>query len=200
MVRMTGFPGEAPATRPLASPGPFLVIAAIGLIATGGLVWSLFRDPGIPAVVAADYMDVAGGLVHPAHHTSDPDALSAALAQELAGSPVTVPDLTRAGYRLDGGRVHAVGDRPGVLAIYHSDRRDLLIYHGWRGSTDALPPADDTREYPDRTYVVYQKSSTTLVFWQDGDVVRVLTAGLPTEHVVKAALSLAPSRADAANP
>lgn len=197
---MTGFPGKAPETRPLASARPFLVVAAIGAIAIGGLVWSLLQDPGIPAMVAEDYMQVAGGIVGPVHRTAGADALSALLAQELPGSSVAVPDLTGAGFRLDGGRVHPVGDRPGVLAIYHDDRRDLLVYHGWRGSTGALPPADDTREYTNRTYLVYQKSSTTLVFWQDGNTVRVLTAGLPTEHVVKVALSLALPAARATNP
>ncbi|HEX6209904.1 MAG TPA: hypothetical protein VF136_03950 [Methylomirabilota bacterium] len=198
---MTAASGAPDATRPLADPRPFLVLLAVALVAIGGLIWSLFRDPGLPAYVAEDYMRVAGGIVVAEHRTDDPAALSATLARELPGPAIAVPDLSASGYVLEGGRVYEVAGHPGVLAIYHNDLRDLLVYQAWHGSVDELPPTRDVRLRPHRTCYVFQKSTSTLVFWQDGPVVRVLTAGLPTEHVVKIAVQeAAPADPPASSP
>jgi hypothetical protein len=172
--------------RPLAHPGPFLVIAGLGLIAVVGLVLSFWRDPGLPAHVAEGYMRVAGGLVPPTADGPDPIPVARVLSSAGPG-PVRVPDLSAAGFTLTGGAVVTLGDQPAAVAIYQDARRDLLVWHALPGTLDALPPSADVRDAGGRRFVVHYKATLTLVFWQEGPMLAVVTASLPAEQVVAAA-------------
>lgn len=178
-------PGAPHDERPLAHPGPFLVIAGIGLVAAVALVLSLWRDPGVPAHVAESYMRVAGGLVTPA--AAGPDA--AGVSRVLSAVPpglVRVPDLSAAGFALTGGGHVTLGGAPAAVAIYQDGQRDLLVWHAFAGTLDALPPSPDVRDVGGRRFVVHYKATLTLVFWQEGPLLAVATASLPAEQVVAA--------------
>lgn len=184
-------PDGVPATRPLVEPGPVIVVAAIGLIAIAGLIVSLFRHPGVPAVVAEDYTRVAGGVLAPEVRGADAAALTAALAARQPGLDARVPDLSGAGYRLAGGAVHAMAGQPGVVAIYRNDLQDLLVFHAFEGHVSDLPNTTDVRKHEGRRYYVHRKAADILVFWQDGPRVLVVTSSLPAEQVLKLAYEAA---------
>lgn len=175
--------------RPLANPRPFAILAGVAAIAVGVLVASMLRHPGMPAVIANDYMRVAGGLVTLERQTDSP----AQLASEFVdgGPALPVPDLSKEGYRLDGATEIRRAGEPAILAVYHNDLRDLLVYHAWRGDFGKMPATSDVREQSGRTFLVHRKSTNTLVFWRDAGVVRVVTSSLPTEQVVKLAMAAA---------
>ena len=176
---------EEPAddARPLARPGPFVALAAIGAVAVVGLALSLLRDPGLPAHVSALYMRVAGGLVVPTIRTGD----AAVLARRLAGAPpgsIHVPVLDGAGWALDGGTHVELGGDAAATAIYRNAAGEYLVWHAVNAEAGELPETADVRELDGRTFLVHYKATTTLVFWQDGSHLAVLVASLPAEHVM----------------
>lgn len=173
----------ASAERPLARPGPFVVMAAIGALAVAGLALSMLRDPGMPAHVSALYMQVAGGLVTPTVRAADAAALSRALDAGPPGA-VRVPTLDGAGWTLEGGTHVDLGGEDAATAIYRNGVGEYLVWQAVAGDASELPETADVREHEDRTYFVHYKSTTTLVFWQEGPRLAVLVASLPAEHVM----------------
>lgn len=176
--------------RPLAEPRPFLIVAGFGVAALLILAVLMFRDPGMPAHVNEDYMRVAGRVLRADLPLQEPAALSAALRDRFA-QPVDVPALAGVQYTLEGGTVTALGRRPAALAIFHSDRRDLLVWHAYEGTVTDLPATADVRERDGRQYFVHRKATNTLVFWQNGPLVECVTSGLPSEQVFQVALTAA---------
>lgn len=176
-------PSRSETDRPLAHPGPFLVVGAIGFIATFGLVLSLFRDPGLPAHIAESYMRVAGSLVTPDQRTHDPEALSALLSAAPPGV-VRVPPLEAAGFRLDGGRHVSLGGQPAALAIYHNAQLELVVWHAVTADISTLPATPDVRDDGGRRYFLHHKGSTIIAAWQEGPRVATITSTLPADQVM----------------
>ena len=179
--------------RPLANPGPILVVAGIGIICVVGLVLSLFRDPGLPAYVEESYMRVAGSLVTVDYPVRNALGLAATLSQAAPGS-VRVPALDSQGYDLDGGTHVTLGGAPAALAIYHNTLRDLVVWHGVTASIEELPPAPDLRVVAGRRYYVHYKASTTIAFWQEGPILMSITSALPAEQVMAIAVAASAAR------
>jgi hypothetical protein len=173
----------ASAERPLARPGPFVVMATFGALAVVGLALSMLRDPGLPAYVSSLYMQVAGGLVVPTVRTADATVLSRALDAGPPGA-VRVPALDSAGWRLEGGTHVNLGGDEAATAIYRNGVGEYLVWQAVAGDASELPETADVREHDRRTYFVHYKSTTTLVFWQEGPRVAVLVSSLPAEHVM----------------
>jgi anti-sigma factor RsiW len=180
---------RAPSARPLNDPGLFVTISVVAAVAIGGLVFTMLRRPAVPAVVSLDYTKVAGGVLVPALRISEPSALAAALDSAAPGLAARVPDLMPEGYALDGGALHAVIDRPGIVAIYHNVLQDLVVWQVYRGDISELPGTTDVREHDGRRYYVHRKSTYALVFWQEGPRVQVLTSSLPAEQAVRIAFA-----------
>jgi hypothetical protein len=176
----------SPAERQLARPGPFVVLAAVGVLAMIGLALSILRDPGLPAHVSDLYMRVAGELVVPTVRTGDAASLSARLAMAPPGA-VRVPALDGAGWRLEGGTHVPLGADAAATAIYRNAHGEYLVWQAVDRTASELPETADVREQDGRTYLVHYKATTTLVFWQEGPKLAVLVASLPAEHVVAVA-------------
>jgi hypothetical protein len=151
-------------------------------------VLSLFRDLGLPAYVEDSYMRVAGGLVVPDRVQLDAAELSSALSEASPG-PVRVPALDAQGYALAGGTHVTLGRAPAALAIYHNALRDLVVWHAVAGTVDDLPPAPDVRAAGGRHFYLHYKATTTVVFWQEGPILMVVTSALPAEQVMAIALT-----------
>ena len=175
---------ETDETRPLNAPGLFVGVALVGAAAIGVLVLTMLRTPQIPAIVSLDYTNVAGGVLTADERQRDARLLASALARRQPGLDVAVPDLAAAGFVLDGGSVHPLIGRPGIVAIYRNALQDLVVWHQFAGSIDDLPATTDVRERGGRRYFVHRKSTYVLVFWQDGTRVDVLTSSLPAEQVM----------------
>lgn len=192
---MTGEPEasdapELPEKRPLNAPGLFVGMAVFGATALAILVYTMVRTPQIPAVISVDYTKVAGSVLVIEEHQSDPHALQAALASRQPAFEVAVPNLSAQGFALEGGSVHPVVGRPGIVAIYRNALQDLVVWHQFAGTIADLPDTTDVREEKGRRYYVHRKSTNILVFWQDGSRVDVLTSSLPSEQVVALAFAV----------
>jgi len=179
---------QAPPSRPLVEPLPFIIVGGIGLTAIAAVVISLFRPLPIPAIVSQDFMKVAGAVLNVEVAQSDPGLLTSSLAdREPSVAGMHVPDLRRRGFSLLGGRARDVRGRPGVLAIYRSSMQELVVWQAYVGQLADLPVTTDVRDHGGRHYVVHRKASHILVFWQQGSHVQVITASLPAEQVVSLA-------------
>ena len=179
---------QAPPSRPLVEPLPFIIVGGIGLTAIAAMVISLFRPLPIPAIVSQDFMKVAGAVVNVDVTQSDPGLLTASLAdREPSVGGVHVPDLRSRGFSLLGGRTREIRGSPGVLAVYRNSMQELLVWQAYVGQLTDLPVTTDVRDHGGRHYVVHRKASHILVFWQQGPHVQVITASLPAEQVVSLA-------------
>jgi anti-sigma factor RsiW len=166
-------------------------VVLLGAVAIAGAVASILRHPGIPALIAEDYMRVAGGVLVADVQAADPEVLARSLRARQASLAARVPALRDAGYELAGGAVHPIAGRPGIIGIYRNRALDLLVFHAYQGSASELPGTPEVRENRGRVYTLQRKSTNILVFWQEGPVVMVLTSTLPVEQVVKLAFAAA---------
>ena len=179
---------QAPPSRPLVEPLPFIIVGGIGLTAIAAMVIWLFRPLPIPAIVSQDFTKVAGAVLNVEVAQSDPGLLTTSLAdREPSVAGMHVPDLRRRGFSLLGGRPRDVRGSPGVLAIYRSSMQELAVWQAYVGQLADLPATTDVRDHGGRHYVVHRKASHILVFWQQGSHVQVITASLPAEQVVSLA-------------
>lgn len=179
--------------RPLASPGPILVVVTIAALAMIVAVASIVRRPAVPAVISEDYSRVAGSLLLPDVRESDPAALARALSRRQSSLALRLPRLRSAGYTLEGGAVRPMSNQPGVVAMYRNRALDLLVVHAYQGSLSELPAQPEVRQVGGRRFVLQRKATNILVFWQDGPVVMVITSSLPVEQVIKLATQAAQS-------
>jgi hypothetical protein len=179
---------QAPPSRPLVEPLPFIIVGGIGLTAIAAMVISLFRPLPIPAIVSQDFMKVAGAVLNVEVTQSDPGLLTTSLAdREPSVGGVHVPDLRSRGFSLLGGRTREIRGSPGVLAVYRNSMQELLVWQAYVGQLTDLPATTDVRDHGGRHYVIHRKASHILVFWQQGPHVQVITASLPAEQVVSLA-------------
>ena len=128
-------------------------------------------------------MRVAGGLTSPSIATGDAGQLSARLSDGAAG-PVRVPALDTLGYRLDGGGHVSLGDQPAAVAIYHDERRDLVVWHAVAGDVGSLPSTTDVRDHEGRRFYLHHKASTIVAAWQEGALIASVTSTLPSDQVM----------------
>jgi anti-sigma factor RsiW len=177
-----------PQERPLVNPLPILIVVGMAALAVAILIVAMRRDPGVAAHIANDYMDVAGGLVKVQTATSDAARLSEVVSSQL-GARVEVPSLAAGGFVLEGGGVHALRGRPVAYAIYHDALLELVVWHAFAGSVSTMPSPSDVRLVGHRQFHMQQKATNTLVSWQAGPAVAVLTSSLPAERVVQLAAS-----------
>jgi hypothetical protein len=178
-------------SRPLANPGPILIVVGIGVIAMIAGIVSIVRHPAVPAVISEDYSRVAARLLVPEVRGSDPVKVSRGLVALQPSLPIRLPSLTDAGYILEGGVVRTIVGKPGIVAIYRNRALDLVVAHAYLGALADLPGTPEVREIDGRRLVLQRKATNVLVFWQEGPVVMVITSSLPVEQVVRIAAAAA---------
>ena len=185
---------DAAGRRSFVSRVPRRAWIAAGLAAAAVLVVFARSDrpSALPALVAADFAAYesaaaqggGGGLDI---QSSDPKAVEAHFARNGIAFPTRVFDLGMMQYRLAGGRVHELDGRPSALFAYRGPEDTALVCQMYPGRVSELPATDDVRENNGITFHVFRSGNLTLVFWQEGDVVCVLTSSAPTETVVQLA-------------
>jgi hypothetical protein len=174
-------------SRPLASPGPILILVVIGTLAAIATIASILRHPSAPAVISEDYSRVAARLLLPDVRASDPSKVASALVARQPSLTVRLPSLSEAGYTLEGGAIRTMAGAPGVVAIYRNKAMDLVVAHAYQGVLSDLPGPPEVRQAEGHRFVIQRKATNTLVFWQDGSTVMVVTSSLPLEQVVRLA-------------
>jgi anti-sigma factor RsiW len=166
---------------------------ALGL-ATAAAVAILFvwrRPANIPDAVARAYSTYATSALRPDTVTGDGPALQAFFARHGITFATRVFNLDMMGYRLLGGRIHALGKGPSALFVYHDASGRILLCQMYEGSLSQLPAGGEAREHNGIAFRVYRSGALSLVFWQEGAVVCVLASGASVEEVMQLAYAKA---------
>lgn len=167
--------------------GPLLLYAALAAVLVAG-AWVLVRPRSASADVSRDYAEYRAGRLPLERLTADAPTLDAFFAQRNLGFPSRVFDLGMMGYRLVGGRVHHVGRRPSALFVYRGPAGQVLLCEMYAGD----PPAgSEVRLHDGIRFQVHHRGATTLVFWQEGDIVCVLVSDIASEEAVQLAFAKA---------
>lgn len=168
--------------------------AAFGLLALLGaaaLLWRVGRAPNLPAAVATDYSSFRTGGLPLGLMTTDTRKVEEFFAANGIAFETRVFDLGMMGYRVVGGRVHALAGRPSALFVYEGEHGRLLLCEMYEGQLSDLPRPAAVRQHDGIGFHVYQKDGLTLVFWQEGEVVCVLASEIAAEEVIQLAFGKA---------
>jgi anti-sigma factor RsiW len=149
------------------------------------------RSPPITELVAADYVAYRAGSTALDIESVDPAAVEAHFAQGGIRFRTSVYDLGMMGYQLAGGRVHRLGRRASALFAYRGAADAALVCQMYEGNVSELPPTDDVRQNDGITFYVHRSAGVTMVFWQEGDVVCVLTSDGSIDELVQLAFAKA---------
>lgn len=156
------------------------------------------RTSPVPVLVAADFGAYQTGVLQLDFESSDPKAIEAYFVRGGIEFPSRVFDLGMMQYRLEGGRVHELDGRISALFAYTGPGETTLLCQMYEGRVSELPATEDVRDHGGIRFYVHRSGNLTLVFWQEGDVVCVLTSSAPAETVVELAFAkamrIAPTR------
>ena len=168
--------------------------ASAALVVAAALAFFFVSRPtsaSLPKLVARDFVAYASGRVPLEVTSRDPRVIEAFFARRGIGFATRVFDLGMMRYDLIGGRVHRLGDRVSALWVYRGADGRLLLCQMYEGTVAELPPAHETRKNNGITFRVHREGTTTVVFWQEGDVVCVLASDAAPEAVIQLAYAKA---------
>jgi anti-sigma factor RsiW len=176
-----------PQWRKWAGAGVAALLAAAAVVL---LVLSRSRTD-LPETVARDFAEYSSGGLALDLRSSDATAVESLFAARGIDFRTRVFDLGMMQYRLVGGRIHRVGNRPSALFAYRGPQGRDLVCQMYEGRLDALPRPDTVRNQDGIRFQVYRVGKLTLVFWQEGAVVCVLASDAEFESVIQLAFAKA---------
>ena len=170
---------------------PILAWAA-ALVALGILALILIpKQPNLPEVIAGDFRDYRSQKLTLELKTGDVKQMEAFFATHGVPFNTRVFDLGMMNYRLVGGRVQDLRGQPTALFVYRGPDNQVLLCRMYAGTVSELPAGSVERENREIKFHVYQIKGVTMVFWQEGSVVCVLSSDMPAENVVQLAFAKA---------
>ncbi len=168
-----------------------LGLAAAAVVAILFFFFDWRRPADRPDAVARAYSAYESAALPLDTATGDAPALHAYFARHGIAFETRVFDLNMMGYRLVGGRIHALAHRPSALFVYRNSSDRALICQMYEGTVGQLPAGGETLEHNAIAFRVYRRGALTLVFWQEGGVVCVLASDAPLEEVLQLAYAKA---------
>ncbi len=169
-------------------------VAVAGLLATAAIVFFVVRRTPAsvePRQIADDFVAYRDGNLALEVRTAEPVAVEAYFRSREIAFPTRVFDLGMMGYQVVGGAVHEPGQRPRALFVYRGTDDAELVCQMYIGDVSNLPPAPEVREHGGIAFHVYRAGNLTMVFWQEGDVICVLTSDARPETVIDLAFAKA---------
>jgi anti-sigma factor RsiW len=155
------------------------------------------RPRRITNLVADDFAGYASGDEPLTFTSRDPAAVSDFFRRNGIGFNTRVFDLGMMRYDLAGGRLNTIDGRQSAFFAYRGTDGTSLVCQMYEGRLSELPATADQRMNAGIAFHVHRMDALTLVFWEEGPVVRVLASDVATERVVELAFAkaLAPAGA-----
>jgi anti-sigma factor RsiW len=188
---------SAPATpRRRAAPRWLLPLAAALVVGVGAVVLWLGRTPPAPPPGIVDdafaaYAGLATGELPEAVRASGAGLVEARWkADGEIDFPARVFDLKAMGIDLAGGDASNLGGHPAARTVYAGGG---VRYVCWMlvGSLAELTPQAEVRRHGDFEFRIYRRGTTTLVFWQEGEVLCAFAGSGDPESVIALAFAKA---------
>jgi anti-sigma factor RsiW len=175
---------------------PFLLAASVVLVVAAATAFFLSRSAGVPTVasVAEDFRAVKTERLALDLKTYSPQEMEEFFKRRGIRFHARVFDFGMMNYDLVGGRVHAQAGRPTALYAYRAraaSADNVMVCQMFPGSLGELPAPAAVRRHNDIAFHVFRSGELTLVFWQEGDIICVLTADGDPETVVQFAFAKA---------
>lgn len=161
---------------------PAWLLAAAAVLAVAALLWfALWPPAGKRTDAVRDVAAELGRLGEGEPAVELAATAPAELERRFAASGLPfrprVLDLGMMGFALVGGRTGRVEGEPSAVMVYRrTDRDDLLVCVMYRGRLAGLPAADRITRRGDFVFHLFRRGATTLVFWQEGELVCVLVS------------------------
>jgi anti-sigma factor RsiW len=168
-----------------------LGVAAILLIAIALAVVFTAKPRNALGIAARDFRDYKAQKLPLELKTGDGKQMETFFAAHGVWFNTRVFDLGMMNYRLIGGRVQRVREEPRALFVYQGPADQILVCQMYAGTVAALPAGAVERENKGIKFFVYEKRGLTMVFWQEGTVVCVLTSDIGAEQVIQLAFAKA---------
>ncbi len=157
---------------------PWVWAAAAALVLAAGALWLIAPGArGAVDTVAAEYDRLAAGELAVEHAAAAPAELERYFAARGLSFHPRVLDLAMMGFEIVGGRVSRVGREPSAVMVYRSANAapaDPLVCQMYRGRLADLPRADEVQRRGGFSFHLFRRGASTLVFWQEGELVCVL--------------------------
>jgi hypothetical protein len=99
--------------------------------------------------------------------------------------------LDSAMYTLKGGHVHRVLNRKAGWIVYQNAEKHQFVFQVHKGSIEELPAPTEIRWRGGRSYNIYSRQGTTIVFWQEKDLCWALISDADPEKTIHLAQSSA---------
>jgi anti-sigma factor RsiW len=165
----------------------------IALAAAAALAVFLLRMPRENVVEAAaeDLAQVRAETLPMDLETGDPAELERHFAEAGLSFPARVFDFGMMGYQLVGGRVNRLEGRNSALFAYRTEDGQIIVCQMYEGRLEELPMANEERENEGIVFRIYRLGDVTLVFWQEGGMVCVLTSYGDPEEAIQLAFAKA---------
>ena len=167
------------------------IVSALAAAAVLVAIVRARRVPGLPSLVADDFRRYSSHQTPLEIVSVNPLAVAAYFAQRGITFETRVFDLGMMQYQLVGGSANELGGKRSALFAYRGRDGTALVCQMYQGTVSDLPAAADTRANKGIAFVVHKIADLTLVFWQEGDVVCVLTSDAPSETVIQLAFAKA---------
>jgi anti-sigma factor RsiW len=166
-------------------------LAAAAVLAV--VAWLAWPRPAASLVelVANDYRAYRDGALALDLETSAVADVESLFARSGLGFETRVFDLGMMQLTVEGGRVHRLAGRPSALFVYAGPGGRRLVCQMYPGRVDELPEPTARHSHDGIEFRAYERDGVTLVFWQEGDVVCVLTGDGPAEAVIQLAFAKA---------
>lgn len=166
-------------------------LAAAAVLAV--VAWLAWPRPAASLVelVANDYRAYRDGALPLDLKTNAVADVEALFARSGLGFETRVFDFGMMQLTVEGGRVHRLEGRPSALFAYAGPDGRRLVCQMYPGRVDELPAPTARRSHDGIEFRTYERDGLTLVFWQEGDVVCVLTGEGPAEAVIQLAFAKA---------
>lgn len=166
-----------------------LVLIAAAFLLAAGVYFISRPSVDLPSAAAAHVSELQARRLTLESSATDANVLQDYLGQRVAFR-VRVFDLAMMGFTIGGGGVLDLGGRPAAAWEYRGPNGSLLC-EMVVASLEDLPPPEETRVANNFTFHIYHRGGGTQVFWEEGDVLCVLSSTLPANQVIDLALAKA---------
>jgi hypothetical protein len=163
-------------------------ILAYGLMlfAAVSLVLNYFiKFPTLPDETAASFREYLGKRLSLHIETDEAKILERYLEAGGLFFPLQILDSRM--YTLKGGRVHRVLNRKAGWIVYQNAEKHQFVFQVHKGGIEDLPASTEIRWRGDRSYYIYLRRGTTIVFWEEKDLCCALISDADPETAIRLA-------------